>query len=143
MEALGIVYEDENEIEEIEEKVEETVNEISSIVLPEIPQDNEVIETLDDTTVLPPPPSSPVASPIASSNTIIHKECKLFLGGIPWEMTTDILTEHFKVYGTVQELSLMTDKLNGNPRGFGFVTFSSTDRMYFSYMMYILILILI
>ena len=35
----------------------------------------------------------------------------------------DTLKEHFEVFGEVEEITIMRDRLSGSSRGFGFVTF--------------------
>ncbi|XP_078430481.1 heterogeneous nuclear ribonucleoprotein 1-like [Wolffia australiana] len=55
---------------------------------------------------------------------------KLFVGGIPWEATEEALRDYFGKYGQVVEVIVMKDRVTGNPRGFGFVSFvdpSSAD----------------
>jgi len=52
---------------------------------------------------------------------------KVFVGGIGQDMTDCHLREYFSRYGIVQTASVMTDKLTGNSRGFGFVVFESAD----------------
>jgi RNA recognition motif-containing protein len=50
-------------------------------------------------------------------------EGKLFVGGISWQTTEDGLKYYFEKYGELSDVALMRDKMSGNPRGFGFVTF--------------------
>ena len=50
---------------------------------------------------------------------------KLFVGGIPWETTSDDLQQLFSAHGTVSSAVVITDKMSGRSRGFGFVEFSS------------------
>ncbi|CAA7393784.1 unnamed protein product [Spirodela intermedia] len=55
---------------------------------------------------------------------------KLFVGGIPWDATEEALGDYFGKYGQVVEVIIMKDRVTGNPRGFGFVSFvdpSSAD----------------
>ncbi|KAL0361681.1 UNVERIFIED_CONTAM: Heterogeneous nuclear ribonucleoprotein 1 [Sesamum radiatum] len=52
---------------------------------------------------------------------------KLFVGGISWETTEDILKEHFAKYGTVLGSVIAKDRNTGSPRGFAFVTFSESS----------------
>ncbi|KAL2232024.1 heterogeneous nuclear ribonucleoprotein 1-like [Sesamum indicum] len=52
---------------------------------------------------------------------------KLFVGGISWETTEDILKEHFGKYGTVLGSVIAKDRNTGSPRGFAFVTFSESS----------------
>eukprot|EP00271_Cylindrocystis_brebissonii_P020013 TRINITY_DN6428_c0_g1_i1.p1 TRINITY_DN6428_c0_g1~~TRINITY_DN6428_c0_g1_i1.p1 ORF type:complete len:415 (+),score=71.40 TRINITY_DN6428_c0_g1_i1:395-1639(+) len=49
---------------------------------------------------------------------------KIFVGGLSRETTTEDLTNYFGKYGTVADAVAMTDRTTGQPRGFGFVTFS-------------------
>jgi RNA-binding protein Musashi len=53
--------------------------------------------------------------------------CKIFVGGLAWACTSASLSSHFSSYGPISEAIIMTDKATGNSRGFGFVTFESSD----------------
>src|SRR4051812_22680114 len=50
---------------------------------------------------------------------------KLFVGGIPWATTSDDLQQLFSAHGTVSSATVITDKMSGRSRGFGFVEFSN------------------
>lgn len=52
---------------------------------------------------------------------------KLFVGGIPWATTSDDLKQLFGQYGTVSSATVITDKMTGRSRGFGFVEFESDE----------------
>ena len=53
---------------------------------------------------------------------------KLFVAGLPDSVTEDALREIFEaVGGTVVDVSLPRDRATGRPRGFGFVTFSTSE----------------
>ncbi|EPS59086.1 hypothetical protein M569_15724, partial [Genlisea aurea] len=54
-------------------------------------------------------------------------QSKLFVGGISWETTEDILNDHFSKYGTVISSAIAKDRNSGVPRGFAFVTFSESS----------------
>jgi len=49
--------------------------------------------------------------------------CKLFVGGISAQTTTEVLHAHFTQHGRLVDAVVMAK--NGRPRGFGFVTFSA------------------
>lgn len=49
--------------------------------------------------------------------------CKLFVGGIAAQTTTEALRVHFSRYGCIVDAVVMNK--NGRPRGFGFVTFDA------------------
>lgn len=46
---------------------------------------------------------------------------KLFVGNLPWAVTTDDLVQLFSQYGDVQDAIVLTDRETGRSRGFGFV----------------------
>jgi len=46
---------------------------------------------------------------------------RLYVGNLPFEATTEGVRAAFEAYGTVHDVSLVTDRLSGRPRGFGFV----------------------
>lgn len=50
---------------------------------------------------------------------------KLFVGGIPWATTSDDLSQLFGQYGKVTSAVVITDKMTGRSRGFGFVEFEN------------------
>lgn len=52
---------------------------------------------------------------------------KLYVGGIPWASTDEDLTEAFSQAGTVESATILTDKVTGRSRGFGFVEMASTE----------------
>lgn len=52
---------------------------------------------------------------------------KLFVGGIPWATTSDDLKQLFSQFGTVATATVISDKMTGRSRGFGFVEFDSDE----------------
>ena len=54
---------------------------------------------------------------------------KLFVGGIPWATTSDDLQQLFSQHGTVASATVITDKMTGRSRGFGFVEFEKVGRL--------------
>ena len=52
---------------------------------------------------------------------------KLYVGGLPYEVTDDRLQELFSAHGTVESASVITDRETGRSRGFGFVEMSSQE----------------
>ena len=46
---------------------------------------------------------------------------KLYVGGLPYEVTDDRLEEIFSAHGTVESTRVITDRMTGRSRGFGFV----------------------
>ena len=52
---------------------------------------------------------------------------KLFIGSLPFATTSDELREVFAKAGTVNEANVVTDKMTGRSRGFGFVEMASDD----------------
>lgn len=52
---------------------------------------------------------------------------KLFIGSLPWSVTSDDLAEAFAEAGTVEDSYVATERETGRSRGFGFVTMSSEE----------------
>ena len=52
---------------------------------------------------------------------------KLFVGNLSFNATENDLQDTFAAHGTVQEVNLMMDRATGRPRGFGFVTMSTSE----------------
>lgn len=52
---------------------------------------------------------------------------KLFVGGLAWEMDEVTLREAFSSFGLVEEAKVVTDRVTGRSRGFGFVQFQSPE----------------
>jgi cold-inducible RNA-binding protein len=50
---------------------------------------------------------------------------KLFVGNLSFQTTQDELSAAFAPYGTVDSVSVVTDRDTGQPRGFAFVEMSS------------------
>jgi len=56
-----------------------------------------------------------------------HMSNKLFVGNLSFDTTENDLQDAFAAHGTVTEANLMMDRSTGRPRGFGFVTMSSSE----------------
>jgi cold-inducible RNA-binding protein len=54
-------------------------------------------------------------------------ESKLFVGNLSWEVTAEDLKALFAGAGTVVDAAVISDKMTGRSRGFGFVTMSSDE----------------
>ena len=52
---------------------------------------------------------------------------KLYVGNLPFTATEDAVRTLFSVHGTVEKISLISDRDTGRPRGFGFVEMSNSD----------------
>jgi len=52
---------------------------------------------------------------------------KLFVGNLPFDTTSDQLSELFARAGSVQSATVMNDRATGRSRGFGFVEMSTED----------------
>ncbi|KAI9483593.1 MAG: hypothetical protein EXX96DRAFT_558835 [Benjaminiella poitrasii] len=55
-----------------------------------------------------------------------EKTEKIFVGGIPPEVTEEEFRNFFSQFGTVLNATLIMERDTGRPRGFGFVTFESS-----------------
>ena len=81
----------------------------------------------------PPPQKSPrpgdrlrlsVFSLISASTSEVTK---LYVGNLPFNATEEALRALFAPHGTVEKISLITDRDTGRARGFGFVEMSNAD----------------
>ncbi len=52
---------------------------------------------------------------------------KLYVGNLPFTATDEAVNALFSKHGTVEKVSMITDRETGKPRGFGFVEMSSAD----------------
>ena len=52
---------------------------------------------------------------------------KLYVGGLPYSVTEGRLQELFSAHGTVDSANVISDKMTGQSRGFGFVEMSSSS----------------
>jgi cold-inducible RNA-binding protein len=52
---------------------------------------------------------------------------KIYVGNLPFTTTDEELRTLFSQHGTVESVSLPTDRETGRPRGFGFVEMSQAD----------------
>ena len=52
---------------------------------------------------------------------------KLFVGGLSYDTTENTLKETFSKAGTVESAIIITDKMSGRSKGFGFVEMSSEE----------------
>ncbi len=51
----------------------------------------------------------------------------IYVGNLNYDVTSEDLTTVFQDYGTVNRVSLPTDRETGRPRGFGFVEMSTEE----------------
>ncbi len=52
---------------------------------------------------------------------------KLFIGNLSWGIDSRQLEALFSAYGEISDAFVLTDRDTGRSRGFGFVTFASSD----------------
>jgi RNA recognition motif-containing protein len=52
---------------------------------------------------------------------------KLYVGNLPFTATEEGVNALFAAHGTVEKVSLISDRDTGRPRGFGFVEMSNAD----------------
>ena len=52
---------------------------------------------------------------------------KIYVGNLPFSATENEVREMFAAHGTVESVSLITDRDTGRPRGFGFVEMARAD----------------
>lgn len=52
---------------------------------------------------------------------------KLFVGNLSYNITEDALRDVFAEAGTVESVAIITDRMTGRPKGFGFVEMATED----------------
>jgi len=52
---------------------------------------------------------------------------KLYVGGLSYDTTEDSLKDAFAKAGTVESAAIITDKMSGRSKGFGFIEMSSDE----------------
>jgi RNA recognition motif-containing protein len=55
------------------------------------------------------------------------KSKKLYVGGLPYSISDGKLEELFSPHGTVESARVITDRMTGRSKGFGFVEMSSQE----------------
>ena len=50
---------------------------------------------------------------------------KIYVGNLSYEVTEEDLQQEFRAFGEVTSVSIITDKISGRPKGFGFVEMAS------------------
>ncbi len=50
---------------------------------------------------------------------------KIYVGNLSYEVTEEDLRQEFVAFGEVTSVSVITDKISGRPKGFGFVEMAS------------------
>lgn len=77
------------------------------------------------------PRETSISSP---QNTFRTK--KVFVGGLPSDITEEMFRNFFEQFGEVEDCVVMLDRDTGRPRGFGFITFfdeESTEKVLENY----------
>lgn len=54
---------------------------------------------------------------------------RLYVGNLPFSATEDSLKDAFLLYGTVESVTIVTDKDTGQNRGFGFIEMSTKEEV--------------
>jgi len=57
-------------------------------------------------------------------NNDVSSPGKIFIGGLSRSTTSSAFTKHFSKYGELTDSVIMKDRVTGQPRGFGFVTYA-------------------
>ncbi|VFQ78841.1 unnamed protein product [Cuscuta campestris] len=52
---------------------------------------------------------------------------KVFVGGLAWETPKEALSDHFHKFGEILEAVIISNKLTGRSKGYGFVTFKEAE----------------
>lgn len=52
---------------------------------------------------------------------------KLFVGSLPWSLSSTSLKDLFAQYGEIVEAIIISDSATGRSKGFGFITFANEE----------------
>ncbi len=55
------------------------------------------------------------------------RACRLFVGSLPWSVTSEQLRELFERVGEVKDSVVMMDKQDGRSKGYGFVEMATEE----------------
>jgi len=67
---------------------------------------------------------------MANQNGLHQKDTtytKIFVGGLPYTTTDKSLKEFFEAFGDIEEAVVITDRIMGKSRGYGFVTMTTKE----------------
>ncbi|XP_073127763.1 probable RNA-binding protein ARP1 [Henckelia pumila] len=64
---------------------------------------------------------------INNGNVVDTTLTKVFVGGLAWETPKEAMRDHFHKYGEILEAVIISDKLTGRSKGYGFVTFKDAE----------------
>lgn len=57
---------------------------------------------------------------------LLGEESSLFVGNVDYQISTEELKKFFAVSGQIESVNIPVNRNTGKPRGYGFVTFSSS-----------------
>ena len=60
---------------------------------------------------------------MAQNDEIYDEDRKLFVGGLPQEVSQDDLKEYFEQFGEIDSVKLKMDPMTGRSRGFAFLLY--------------------
>ncbi len=52
---------------------------------------------------------------------------KLFVGNLPYEVTSEELGQYFSQFGEIEEAVVITDRVSGKSKGYGFVRYFKAE----------------
>jgi hypothetical protein len=90
---------------------------------------NQIQYTSSTTTHSPPLPANnvPISTNISSPSSSLLYLRKIFVGGLPPQLTTETLVNFFSKFGPIEKGMIMTNKYTGKKRGFGFLIFTHKE----------------
>lgn len=56
-----------------------------------------------------------------------NNDCKLFVGGINYNSTEDLIYQAFSAYGKILQLRLIRDRITGMSKGYAFITYDNAE----------------
>eukprot|EP00746_Dinoflagellata_sp_MGD_P167100 gnl/MRDRNA2_/MRDRNA2_97453_c0_seq1.p1 gnl/MRDRNA2_/MRDRNA2_97453_c0~~gnl/MRDRNA2_/MRDRNA2_97453_c0_seq1.p1 ORF type:complete len:377 (+),score=57.59 gnl/MRDRNA2_/MRDRNA2_97453_c0_seq1:52-1182(+) len=56
-----------------------------------------------------------------------NDDAKIYVGGLPYDSTNEMLRSNFESFGRLKDCIVITDRVSGKSRGFGYVTFDDKE----------------
>ncbi|XP_071707715.1 UBP1-associated protein 2B-like [Rutidosis leptorrhynchoides] len=112
--------EEDDDEEEEEEDEESSKKETLRKLLEPLPKDR-IIELLKEAVLN----DRSIVDSLIHTAEVDPAHRKIFVFGLGWDATTNQLQSVFKKYGEIEECTVVTDKVTGKAKGYGFVLFKT------------------
>lgn len=70
-----------------------------------------------------------VASQLSLEEKMLVDGRSIYVGNVDYSATPDQLEEHFRGCGSIERVTILTDKFTGHPKGFAYIQFADVESM--------------